>query len=136
MVRPLRLSGRVRVSPWKRAPQTPSVILAGVHPERGAEGEAWSGTERGGGEIKQSPVLVAVKGLVEQCDQFRVAVLFLQDAAENDEASGAPLAFSSREAGLSAADLAFEVIALASLGILQLVFASLELLRQGFLAGQ
>ena len=65
-----------------------------------------------------------------------MAVLFLQEAAENDEASGAALAFSSREAGLSAADLAFEVIALASLGILQLVFTSLELLRQGFLAGQ
>ena len=56
MVRPLRLSGRVRVSPWERAPQTPSVILAGVHPERGAEGGAWAETERGGSEMTHDKV--------------------------------------------------------------------------------
>ena len=39
------------------------------------------------------------------------------------------------DAGLGAPDLAFEVVALASLGILKLFFPCLELLVQGLLAG-
>ena len=45
MVRPWRSAGRVRVSPWKRAPQTPPLTLAGVHPGMGSGGvDATGGT--------------------------------------------------------------------------------------------
>ena len=43
MVRPLRSLGRVRVSPWKRAPQPPPFSLAGVHPGMGSGGAAMTG---------------------------------------------------------------------------------------------
>ena len=56
--------------------------------------------------------------------------------AHEDQAAGAAFTVSGGDAGLGAADLAFEVIALAALGILELFFARLQLLLQGLLAGQ
>ena len=79
---------------------------------------------------------MAVEGVVEESNQFRLAVLFFEDAAENDEAAGAAFALGGGEAGLGAADLFLEVIALASLGVLQFFLASLEILLKGLLAGQ
>ena len=79
---------------------------------------------------------MAVEGLVEESDQFRLAVLFFEDAAENDKAAGAAFTFSSAEACLGAADLFLEVIALATLGVLKLFLARLELLFESFLAFQ
>ena len=63
-------------------------------------------------------------------------MFFFEDAAENDEAAGAAFAFSGREAGLGAADLFLEVIALSPLSVLQFFFARLEILLEGFLAYQ
>ena len=47
-----------------------------------------------------------------------VAGDMLQVGAHEDQAAGAALAFGGGDAGLGAPDLAFEVVALASLGIL------------------
>ena len=95
--------------------------------------------------------------LLGQGEQFAVAVPFqeaieslheafaligiaagdvLKVGAEKDQAAGTALAFGGGDAGLGAPDLAFEVVALASLGILQLFFPCLEILFQGLLAGQ
>ena len=46
----------------------------------------------------------------------------LQVGAHEDQASGAALAFSGGDAGLSAPNLFLQVVALASLGILKLFF--------------
>ena len=57
MVRPWRFAGRVRVSPWKRAPQTPPLTVAGVHPGRGTRrrgldwGEGFLGSRGRGTEL-------------------------------------------------------------------------------------
>ena len=65
-----------------------------------------------------------------------MAVLFFEDATENDEAPGAAFAFSGGEAGLGATDLFLEVGALATLGVLKLFFPRLEILLESFLSGQ
>ena len=63
-------------------------------------------------------------------------MLFFQDAAENDKATGAAFAFSGAEACLGAADLFLEVIALAALSVLKFFLARLEILPEGFLSCQ
>ena len=88
------------------------------------------------GKVEQGAVLIAVEGVVEESDQFRMAVLFFQDAAENDEATGAAFAFSGGEACLGAADLFLEVVPLATLSVLKFFFAGLEILLESFLACQ
>ena len=88
------------------------------------------------GEVKEVAVLGAVEGVVEESDQFRMAVLLLENAAENDKASCAAFAFSGAEAGLGAADLFLEVGALAPLSILKFFLTRLEILPESFLAGQ
>ena len=46
-----------------------------------------------------------------------------QVGAQEDQAAGALFAFGGTEAGLSTADLLLQIVALASLGILQLFFS-------------
>ena len=60
----------------------------------------------------------------------------LDVGADQDQAAGAALAVGSGEAGLGAADLAGEGVALAALGLLQLFFPRLQFLLQGRLPSQ
>ena len=54
-----------------------------------------------------------------------------QVGAQEDQAAGALLAFGGTEAGLSAADLLLQIVALASLSFLQLLFLCLAGIIQG-----
>ena len=60
----------------------------------------------------------------------------LQVGAQEDQASGALLAFGGGDSGLGALDLAFEVVALAALRVLQFFFPRFKLLLEGLLPGQ
>ena len=60
----------------------------------------------------------------------------LEVGAHEDQAAGATLAFGGGDPGLGAPDLAFQVVALALLGLQQLFFPCLELLLKQLLAIQ
>ena len=68
MVRPWRSAGRVRVSPWKRAPQTPPFTLAGIHPGRGT---GWRGLYRSDRLLgsRGRGTELAIEGLVDEGTQ-------------------------------------------------------------------
>ena len=59
-----------------------------------------------------------------------------QVGAQEDQAAGALFAFGGTEAGLSTADLLLQIVALAALGILQLLFLCLEFLLEGLFPGE
>ena len=65
MVRPSRSAGRVRVSPWKRAPQTPPLTLAGVHPRQGVRRRGLDRSEGLLGSRGRGTEL-AIEGLVDE----------------------------------------------------------------------
>ena len=65
MVRSARSVGRVRVSPWKRAPQPPPFSLAGVHPGMGSGGRSLGRSGRLI-RVRGSGTELAVEGLVDE----------------------------------------------------------------------
>ena len=80
-------------------------------------------------QVKQSPVLVALEEFIESLHEplhgLRVGLADAVDiGADQDQAAGAALAVGGGEAGLGAADLACEGIALAALGLLERLFSS------------
>ena len=65
MVTPARSVGRVRVSPWKRAPQPPPFSLAGVHPGMGSGDATLTGAAGSFAPVGAGTEL-AVEGLVDE----------------------------------------------------------------------
>ena len=93
------------------------------------------------GQIEQFSIPIPFQEYIESLDEAIslvgiVAGDVLQVGAHEDQAAGAALALGGGDAGLSAPNLFLQVVALASLGILKLFFARLELLFQCLLAGQ
>ena len=89
-----------------------------------------------GRQVEQSPVLVALEEFIESLHETLSGNRFdLADAvdvgADQDQAAGAAFAVGGGDAGLCAADLACEGIALAALGLLEFFFLRLEFLLQG-----
>ena len=83
------------------------------------------------------PLQEAIQILPEMVEPgWIVAGEVLQVRTEKDQAAGAALAFGRGDPGLGAPDLAFEVVALALLGLQQLFFPCFELLLKQLLAIQ
>ena len=128
-----------------RAPH-PRVELAGRPPLGRRRVRVWvqGGCGRGGRirrrgaqvVAEQCPVPVVLQGLIEARHDFRLQCgigvhAAVEVGADQDQAAGAAFAVGGGDAGLGAADLACEGIALAALGFLERFFLRLEFLLQG-----
>ena len=92
-------------------------------------------------QVEQGPVLGPLQKAIEIFPESLspggiVAGEVLKVGAHEDQAACAALAFGGRDPRLGAQDLAFEVVALASLGLQQLFFPCFELPLEGLLAIQ
>ena len=94
-----------------------------------------------GRQVEQGPVLGPRQETIESFHETIslggiVASEVLEVGAHEDQTACAALAFGGGDPGLGAQDLAFEVVALASLGLQQLFFPCFELPLEGLLAIQ
>ena len=93
------------------------------------------------GQVEQRPIAVPFQEYIEPLQEAIplggiVAGDVFEVGAQEDQAAGALLAFGGAESGLGAADLLLQIVALAALGILHLLFLSLEFLLEGFFPGE